>query len=164
MSVLATRFVAGFEAAYGYPPGENHVSRASGGSGGELLAGALGDASASELRTFFSRVARVSLPDVGSGFFVHPVEHVVEGLRGVNQPTRVVSTDDREIVVFGSDGGGALFAADRRTGEIVRLGDGALLGEVFKVDEAEVQVIAQDLGGFLRFLHGELLRHMPAGP
>ncbi|MEV0622007.1 hypothetical protein AB0I81_52430 [Nonomuraea sp. NPDC050404] len=160
MSALATRFVAGFEAAYGYVPGGNYVSRATG-DGGDALAGALGDGSARDLVEFYARVEEVCLADVGSGYFVHPVDHVVHGMLGDAKPTRVVSTRNREIVAFGSDGGGALFAADRRTEEIIRLGAGILLGDVYEVDDLLVDVIAEDFPGFLRFLHDELLRHMP---
>ncbi|MGV9816780.1 hypothetical protein ACWDTQ_33305 [Streptomyces cellulosae] len=111
---------------------------------------------------FYSHVAQIYLPDVGPGFFVDEAERVVEGVRGA-QPTQVSSVPDRTVAVFGSDGGGALFAADRQTGEIVRLEGGSLIGDVYEVEEFGVQVIARDFEGFMQFLSGELLRQISSG-
>jgi hypothetical protein len=162
MSRLASRFVAGFETMYGYPPGEHYVSRVADSSGRDALAAVLSDAGARDLIEFYSHVAQISLPDVGPGFFVDEAEYVVEGLRGA-QPTQVSSVPNRTVAVFGSDGGGALFAADRQTGEIVRLEGGSLIGDVYEVEESGVQVIARDFEGFMQFLSGELLRQIPSG-
>lgn len=162
MSRLASRFSAGFEAAYGYPPGEHYVSRSSNRSGRDLLATLLDNSSAGDLIEFYSHVAQISLPDVGPGFFVDAAEEVIDGLRGA-QPTRVISTPEREIAVFGSDGGGALFAVDRQTGAVVRLEGGALIGADYEVERSGVQVIAPDFAGFMQFLQGELLQQIPSG-
>ncbi|MFH8858278.1 hypothetical protein [Streptomyces rochei] len=162
MSRLASRFAAGFETTYGYPPGEHYVSRAADSSGRDALAAVLSDAGAKDLIEFYSHVAQISLPDVGPGFFVDEAEYVVEGLRGA-QPTQVSSVPNRTVAVFGSDGGGALFAADRQTGEIVRLEGGSLVGDVYEVEESGVLVIARDFEGFMQFLSGELLRQLPSG-
>lgn len=161
MSRLASRFVAGFETMYGYPPGEHYVSRAADSSGRDALAAVLSGAGARDLIEFYSHVAQISLPDVGPGFFIDEAEYVVEGVRGA-QPTQVRSVPDRTVAVFGSDGGGALFAADRQAGEIVRLEGGSLIGDVYEVEESGVQVIARDLEGFMQFLSGELLRQIPS--
>ncbi|BFO20986.1 hypothetical protein SHKM778_73740 [Streptomyces sp. KM77-8] len=64
--------------------------------------------------------------------------------------------------MFGSDGGGALFAADRQTGEIVRLEGGSLVGDVYEAEESGVKVVARDFEGFMQFLYGELLRQIPS--
>lgn len=162
MSRLASRFAAEFETTYGYPPGEHYVSRAADSSGRDALAAVLRDAGARDLIEFYSHVAQISLPDVGPGFFVDEAEYVAEGLRGA-QPTQVRSVPSRTVAVFGSDGGGALFAADRQTGEIVRLGGGSLIGEAYEVEESGVQVIARNFEGFMQFLSDELLRQIPSG-
>ncbi|MFF1278715.1 hypothetical protein ACFVZC_35945 [Streptomyces marokkonensis] len=162
MSRLTSQFVSGFETAYGYPPDEHYVSRAADNSGRDMLAAVLSGAGARDLIEFYSHVAQISLPDVGPGFFVDEAEYVVEGVRGT-QPTQVRSVPDRTVIVFGSDGGGALFATDRQTGEIVRLEGGSLVGDVYEVEESGVQVIARDLEGFMRFLFDELLRQIPSG-
>ncbi|MFE0790351.1 hypothetical protein ACFW4T_34180 [Streptomyces mutabilis] len=162
MSRLTSRFVADFESAYGYPPGEHDVARAVDNSGRDALATVLSGAGARDLIEFYSHVAQISLPDVGPGFYVDEAECVVEGVRGT-QPTQVRSAPDRTVVVFGSDGGGALFAADRQTSEIVRLEGGSLIGDVYEVEESGVQVIARDFEGFMQFLSGELRRQIPSG-
>ncbi|MEU6363253.1 hypothetical protein [Streptomyces albidoflavus] len=161
MSHLASQFVARFEVTYGFPPDEHYVSRVADSGGRNALATALGGAVARDLVDFYSRVAQVSLPDVGPGFFVDEAECVVEGLRGA-QPTQVSSVSNRTIVVFGSDGGGALFAADCQTGEIVRLDGGSLVGNIYEAAESGVQVIARDVEGFMQFLYREMLRQTPA--
>ncbi|MFJ6570666.1 hypothetical protein ACIQNU_24940 [Streptomyces sp. NPDC091292] len=161
MSCLASRFVAGFESRHGYPPGEHYVSRATYGDGRDALAAVLTDAGARDLIEFYSHVAQISLPDVGPGLFVDGAECVVEGVGGA-QPTQVRSVPNRTIAVFGSDGGGALIAVDRQTGEIVRLEGGSLIGDVYEVEEPGAQVIAQDFEGFMQFLSDELLRQIPS--
>ncbi len=144
---------------YGYPPGENYVSRSTDSSDSEALAAVLSGAGTRELIEFYSIVSKSSFPDVGPGFFVDEAECVVEGLRGT-QPTQVSSVPARDVVVFGSDGGGALFAVDRQTGEVVRLEGGALIGDGYEVGERGVQVIARNFEGFMQFLSAELLRQV----
>ncbi|MFH8218706.1 hypothetical protein ACH4C2_05895 [Streptomyces sp. NPDC018057] len=148
MSSLVPRFVAEFAARHGYPPGEHYVTRSTDRSSRDALAAILCDRSARNLIEFYSYVACVSLPDVGPGFFIQEAEEVVSGLRGA-QPTCVSGPPDTPIVVFGSDGGGALFAIDRRTGAVIRLAGGSLLGAAYEVGKSELQVMAR---GFLEFL------------
>ncbi|MFD7456020.1 MULTISPECIES: hypothetical protein [unclassified Streptomyces] len=136
------------------------MSGAADSGGRDALAAVLSDAGARVLIEFYSRVAQIPLPDVGPGFFVDEAEYVVEGLRGA-QPTQVSSVPYRTVAVFESAGGGALFAADRQTGEIVRLECGSLVGDFYKVEEPGVQVIARDFEGFMKFPYGELLRQIP---
>ncbi|BFO20985.1 hypothetical protein SHKM778_73730 [Streptomyces sp. KM77-8] len=85
MSRLASRFVAGFETMYGYPPGEHYVTRVADSGGRDALAAALRDAGARDLIEFYSHVAQISLPDVGPGFFVDEAEYVVEGCAALSQ-------------------------------------------------------------------------------
>ncbi|WP_232283814.1 hypothetical protein [Saccharomonospora cyanea] len=162
MARLASRFVAGFEDVYGYPPGEHYVLRSTDDSGRDALAAVLSGAGVRDLIEFYSHVSRISFPDVGPGFFVDEAECVVAGVRGA-QPTRLSGVPGRTVVVFGSDGGGALFAVDRQTGEVVRLEGGSLIGDAYVVGEYGVQVIARDFEGFMRFLSAELQRQVPSG-
>ncbi|MEU9110917.1 S1 RNA-binding domain-containing protein [Streptomyces sp. NPDC048483] len=110
---LADRMAA-FEATYGYPPSVNEVRPA---SDDQCLAAALlrlahPDAS-SHLTTFYATVHEVSLPDIGNGYFLHPPEHVRAELTAEG-PVRIGPDPAHTAVVFGSDGGGLLFAIDRR--------------------------------------------------
>lgn len=161
MSILASRFVAEFEDVHGYPPGEHYVSRSTDGGGRDALAAVLSGAGVGDLVEFYSHVSRISFPDVGPGFFVDEVECVVAGMRGA-RPTRVSGVPGRAVVVFGSDGGGALFAVDRQTGEVVRLEEGAIMGDVYEVGEYGIQVIARDFEEFMQFLSAELRRQVPS--
>ncbi|TLW94755.1 hypothetical protein FFT09_02445 [Saccharomonospora piscinae] len=159
MSRLAARFSESFESTNGYPPGDNFVIKQTEQSDRDSLMEALGGPQSGDLVEFYTYVAEISFEDVGPGFFVHRAEDVVAGMRDY-QPTRLISASQRQIAVFGSDGGGALFAADRHTGEVVRLEGGAFVGIDYEVEECSVQVIAANLAGFLQFLHQRLLQQI----
>jgi hypothetical protein len=156
MEALTSVFMERFQLAFGYPPGENCVEPASGafGAGGEELVGVEGVPE--DLVVFYRRVGRVSLPDVGSGFFVHSVGQAVAGLWG-DLPTRIVGAREDSIVVFGSDGGGALFALSVTDGATVyRLPPSGVEGGVYREGVLPCEVVASDLAGFLCLLEREL--------
>jgi hypothetical protein len=156
MGDLSSKFVRDFEERNGYEPGENCVVEAESGGPGVLqrypAVERYGD-----LCGFYERIEKVTLPDVGNGFFVDSVGDVVGG-RGDWQPAEVRGDVADSIVVFGSDGGGGLFAVSLTSGEVYRLSGGSMEGEVYEVGESGVQVIADDLWGFMQYLRGELLR------
>ncbi|GAA2542956.1 hypothetical protein GCM10010435_08500 [Winogradskya consettensis] len=77
-------FVAGFERAHGYAPGDNRIVAATSGESGAALPDSLAG--------FYRVIEEVSLPDVGNGYFIHSADHDFSG------------------GVFASDGGGILFA------------------------------------------------------
>ncbi|WP_097323002.1 hypothetical protein [Paractinoplanes atraurantiacus] len=103
------------------------------------------------LLAFHRVVAEVRLPDAGIGYWIHrpPLPGEDPG-----HPRRL--SDGRPVVVFGSDGGGALFALPGGAdGPVLRLSGGALLGETYDADCA-VEVAA-DLRAFLTFLRREAI-------
>ncbi|WKX68604.1 hypothetical protein [Streptomyces sp. XD-27] len=151
MSQLSASFTRTFEGKYGYPPGENRVVEATGDSDTKSHLAVLKEAEVGDLVAFYSRVAEVSLPDVGSGFFVHAAESVIDGMNG-DQPTRVAGSADEPIIVFGSDGGGSLFALGASEGLIYRLTGGTLIGSVYEVEDSGLEVVARNLWGFLQYL------------
>ncbi|WP_206786744.1 hypothetical protein [Amycolatopsis sp. MtRt-6] len=63
--------------------------------------------------------------------------------------------EDR-IVVFGSDGGGALFALSESGRGVYRMADGSFVGRGAPCDGGDVTVVAPDIGGFWDFLCDEL--------
>ncbi|WP_322767012.1 hypothetical protein [Frankia sp. Cr1] len=157
ISQLSSDFTRSFEGKFGYPPGENYVRRVKPGlerRSVQLLSstGIVGD-----LLDFYSLVEEVSLPDVGSGFFIHSADSLVDGIRG-GQPTKVAGFIEDSIIVFGSDGGGALFALNSLGMVVYRLDGGSLVGSVYEVDESGVNILARDLWNFLEYLRGELRR------
>lgn len=78
-SRLSAEFERGFEARFGYPPGENRVLAAEGVVSGDLEELAkLGVPTG--LLDFYACVREVSLPDLGNGVFVHSARQVIAGL------------------------------------------------------------------------------------
>lgn len=108
--------LAEFESRFGYPPDLNSVESEGefGHSDFDVIA-----AVSLDLALLYRRIRYLSLPDVGIGLFVHSAQQTVAGLRGA-LPTRVVGAAlDDSVVVFGSDGGGVLFALSRADGRTV---------------------------------------------
>ncbi|WP_331769267.1 hypothetical protein OG948_36370 (plasmid) [Embleya sp. NBC_00888] len=152
MARLAAEFTRDFESAYGFEPGDNHVTladdrarRAAVQAGGLLPA---------PLVDFYGVVGEVSLPDVHSGFFVASVESLVQGAGDVH-PTKVVGAIEDDIVVFGTNGGGDLIAM-ATDGRVYMMGGGSLLGRVYDVDEDGIRAAFCDLAEFLAFLKAHL--------
>ncbi|MEE1745002.1 hypothetical protein ACFYNF_27335 [Streptomyces sp. NPDC006641] len=157
MAKLAVKFTRDFEVSFGYPPGDNGVVRADSNVRRDLIDGLIEAGVGGDLISFFSRVGSVSLPDLDSGFFIHSAEDLLDGVRG-EQPVRITGALEDEIAVFGSDGGGALFALNAAQDRVYRLSGGALVGATYDVNPSGVQVMADDLWGFLEYLLSELSR------
>jgi len=155
LSRLAAEFTRHFEARFGYPVGDNGVVRVVSVGRQRLLDDLVGAGVGGDLVTFYSYVGSVSLPDLGSGFFVHAAEDVLDGVRG-EQPTRVTGAVDDEITVFGSDGGGGLFALNAAQDKVYRLSEGALFGATYDVSSSGVHLAARGLWEFLGYLLSEL--------
>ncbi|MER7861349.1 hypothetical protein ABTX61_19740 [Amycolatopsis japonica] len=153
-SRLSAEFERGFEARFGYPPGENRVLAAEDVGSGDLEKLAKLGVPAG-LLDFYACVGEVSLPDLGNGVFVHPARHVVAGLLGA-LPTRLAGATEGRIVVFGSDGGGSMFALRPACGSVYRLRGGAFLDGAYEVDQQGTAVVATDLREFLAGILREL--------
>lgn len=138
------RLMDGFEQRFGYPPGEPEIA---GPATEAELAGLRGDGVPADLLALYQVVAEVRIMDVSIGYAIHRPPPPGED---PGHPRRL--SDGRRIVVFGSDGGGALFALPADAGRpVLRLADGACVDEVYDADA--VTVVADDLAGFLSFLH-----------
>ncbi|MFC6566037.1 SMI1/KNR4 family protein [Actinoplanes utahensis] len=139
-----------FEARFGFPPEEHEVA---GPVSEEQLAGLAelhGDGLPADLVTFHRVVAEVDLPDVENGYWIHspPLPGEDPG-----HPRRL--TDGRRVVVFGSDGGGGLFALTAGPGSpVLRLAGGSFLGGAYDADHAAP--VAADLQEFLTSLLREV--------
>ncbi|MDX3538937.1 hypothetical protein PV721_32290 [Streptomyces sp. MB09-01] len=156
MATLSSKFVRNFEESNGYEPGENYVAAASPGESDALQKHpAVRDYG--DLLAFYSHIEKVTLPDVGNGFFVDSVYDVAEG-RGDWQPAEIRGAVVDSVVAFGSDGGGGLFAFSLTSGKVYRLSGGSMVGTTYEIGESGVDVIADDLWGFLQYLRGELVR------
>ncbi|MFI9365786.1 hypothetical protein ACIG5E_32755 [Kitasatospora sp. NPDC053057] len=102
-----TGFTRSFAARYGFPPGENALASATDDS--RRAADALGELLPvpADLATLYRVLDRASLPDVDNGYFIHSPEVVTGHLREYGVPA---IEGERLALVFGSDGGGHLFA------------------------------------------------------
>jgi hypothetical protein len=137
IDALAKEFVSGFEERFGYPPDENGVVFARSPAGGAC--GALHDV-----------VREVSLPDVGNGYFIHPRAH----------DARLTGFVEEPVTVFGSDGGGALFAVSGAGKGVYRFTGASTVPEEYAVRENGIAVVAPGLREFLDLLRDELRKQM----
>jgi hypothetical protein len=146
----ADRLVRGFQARHGFPPGEHEVAGPA--TAAELagLAQLHGGALPADLVAFYRVVAEVGLPDAGIGYWIHRPPRPGED---PEHPRRL--SDGRAVVVFGNDGGGAMFAMEPGEAPVLRLAGGVLLGGVYDADHAPA--VAADLREFLAFLRGEVM-------
>ncbi|WP_393071559.1 hypothetical protein [Streptomyces sp. LN704] len=109
ITAMLEQTLARFETAYGYPPGDNDVLVADDQS--RAAAAQLEDAAVpAALVTLYSSIAELQLPDIDHGYFIHSPDLVLDHLTEYG-PVRL--TDHRTGIVFGSDGGGILFALDQ---------------------------------------------------
>lgn len=131
-----------FEPRFGYPfePTDNFVSEP--GSTVDLH-GRLPDA----LVDFYSTVGEVSLPDVHNGYFIHPVQAVLDADETI--PAHVEDGVGKEVVTFGSDGGGGLFCVAVPDGAVYHLPPGRVEDGVFYGGGDKSGVVATDFAGFL---------------
>lgn len=141
------RLVGEFEGRFGFPPGEHRVD---GPADAAELDGLAAAGVPDDLQVFYRVVGEVGLPDVNNGYWIRrPPEP------GDDHGYPTALSDGREIVVFGSDGGGAMFALAAGSGTpVYRLADGILLNDTYDTDGAAV--FAEDLQAFLTFLRDEL--------
>ncbi|MEV7518974.1 hypothetical protein ACWGUP_28835, partial [Streptomyces diastaticus] len=115
ITAMLQQTLAHFETAYGYPAGDNDVLVADDQS--RAMAARLEDAAVpAALVTFYSSIAELQLPDIDHGYFIHSPDLVLDHLAEYG-PVRLA--DDRTGIVFGSDGGGILFALDQ-SGQVHR--------------------------------------------
>ncbi|SFH15201.1 hypothetical protein [Streptomyces mirabilis] len=102
-----TELVLSFQVRHGFPPGRNAVTLASEES--HKATDALVELTPipSDLTTMYWVIDVVSLPDVDSGYFIHPPSTVASQFREYGS----IQIDGEEpALVFASDGGGHLFA------------------------------------------------------
>ncbi|MEU7525111.1 hypothetical protein AB0A74_05210 [Saccharothrix sp. NPDC042600] len=144
-----------FQARFGYPPDEQTI-------GGPAAADELARASGvlpEQLLTFYRHVSEVDLPDVFNGFFIHPLNTVLANLPDPLTPKHAPGLTDSSLVVFGSDGGGTLFALGTEDGVVYvlpvgEIRDGAYLGGGAEPGRAVFQDLWDFLGWLLHAVRG----------
>ncbi len=152
---LAVEFERTFAQRHGVPPGRHLVTRAGRDAAAvteeseRRLAAAGAPAALVEL---YRSVTEISLPDLGGGVFVRPAADVADGIDEGRLPTELTGDFRDGIVVFGSEGDGALLAVSTSGGAVYRLSGGAVLGAAYAPGEEGAQVVADNLWGFLDHL------------
>ncbi|MDT0452761.1 SMI1/KNR4 family protein [Streptomyces hesseae] len=144
-----------FEATYGYEPGENRLVEATGKPKHDMLRALATAGAPADLVEFYGQVECVSLPDVGNGIFVDPIEEVIEGAAG-SQPTQVTGSINGSILVFGSDGGGGLFVLMPSDSKVYRISGGSLIASTYDVNDSGLEVVADTFDGFLDYIFDQL--------
>jgi hypothetical protein len=143
-------FLTTFASTYGYPPDNNQI------------VGAIGDASTADgqlgghpavpsaMADFYAVIEQVTLPDIGNGYFIHSARHMLDELMHDGP----VHLGESIGVVFGSDGGGILFAIST---------DATIYRSHAASRDSGFEVIATDLRGFLDQLHQAVIRFIQTG-
>jgi hypothetical protein len=107
-----------------------------------------------DLLAVCASVGAVDLPDIANGYLMFDAQYILampEPDAGVPDRIGEPFDDPVDVVVFGSDGGGALYAvAVGPAGTVYRLREcGYLDGTYFSSGGAGVTVVAEHLAGFL---------------
>ncbi|MFI7121874.1 hypothetical protein [Amycolatopsis sp. NPDC049868] len=143
-----TPLLATFENTYGYPPGENRVAPA--GDRPPARESTLPDMPVT-LTVFYRTIHEVLLPDIGNGYFVHPLDHVLNEL---TEQGPVSLPESTQGVVFGSDGGGILYAIRH---------DGTIYRSQVASSDVDFDPLATDLTDFLDQLRQATMRFIATG-
>jgi hypothetical protein len=114
------------------------------------------------LEAFYSKIGEVSLPDMHIGYFIHAVTTILESAER-SLPTRIESSLTADVVTFGSDGGGGLFALDVAYGRVYFLPSGAIEDGVYRGGLDAVRPIAESLESFLDVLLHNVEAFVSAG-
>ncbi|MFC8369920.1 SMI1/KNR4 family protein [Streptomyces sp. NPDC057239] len=96
-----------FEVTHGYPAGDNEVALADDGTRAAVTLLTNHRSEYAALLSLFAVIDSVSLPDIGNGYFIHPPSTVTAHL---DEYGAVPLENGDHGTVFGSDGGGSLFA------------------------------------------------------
>ncbi|SPF07279.1 hypothetical protein [Streptomyces sp. MA5143a] len=156
MARLAEAFSAGFEAVRGYPPGGHEVRLVSA-EEGEAAVALLGHAGAAEaLLEYYAQLGPVVLPDLGNGVWINDASSVVSQREAGNYPNRLTGAVDDAVTVFGTDGGGGLYAVSHTTGGVYHLALGVLTGDSYHLDPGGYRRVAMALRVFLEQLRTDL--------
>lgn len=151
MGPLVERFESEFEQVYGYEAEGNRVEPVRDGPVGAL------DDLPVDLVEFYTAVREVQLPDLNNGYFIHPVDFVLNS-REHGTPMYAPEIVDGRIYVFGSDGGGGLFAIPSSGSPVYLLSSGPVNENVYQSMGAPPEEVSKDIEGFLYFLESTLKR------
>jgi hypothetical protein len=149
VTAILAELLGTFWQRFGSEPGTNELGPPASREAVASLA-TLRPAPARDLLALYRSVGEVSLPDVGNGYFIHPPCLVIQH-RQRGEPRHIGPPFDVDVLVFASDGGGALYAFPvAEAGPVYRLRDCAIWDGA--ADAGGVQTVADDLQEFLQHL------------
>lgn len=148
-----------FEERYGYPPDVNVVVTGTGQGGSKLSLEPGSDTQIPpSIVEFFNVVEEVSLPDVRNGYFLGPATSVAA--KHADMYPRWLELGGRrvEILVIGSDGGGALYVVGvDEDSAVFRIEEAAIeSGVLCPATERQVQRLAANFSAFLELFASSL--------
>lgn len=148
---LTAHLVSDFERRNGYPPGRNTAAPATVPLSREAV-----DALPAPLAEFYRHVAEVTLGDLRVGYFIQTAQETLDSNAG--RPVKLDGPETIEVITFGSDGGGTLFALGLPNGEpVYRLpASGIDHNGVYDNTDYRAHVTAATLPEFLTELHTAL--------
>lgn len=136
-----TGLMDGFEGRFGYLPDANLVVAARHPGGTIMRTRLEGRVQVpSAIVDFFDAIEEVSLPDVWNGYFLGPADRVVAAHAEESARWITIESELQEVLLIGSDGGGALYCASV-----------AEPAPVFRVEEPSIRHgVATGLSGDVR--------------
>ncbi|MGW5188429.1 hypothetical protein ACWEOO_04180 [Kribbella sp. NPDC004138] len=155
-----------FDKRYGYPPGVNVVVPGTG-QGGSQLSQELGPGTQvpPSIVEFFNVIDEVSLPDVWNGYFLGPATWVA-AKHADRYPRWLELGGQRvEILVIGSDGGGALYVVGvEEDSPVFRIEEAAIeSGVLCPTTDRQVQRLAANFSAFLELFANSLESYAAGG-
>jgi hypothetical protein len=149
VTAQAGQLLETFQSRFGFEPGVNQLGPP---AAEQALASlqAIVPRPAADLIDFYRCIGQVSLPDVGNGYFIHPADLVARQAAD-GEPRRIGPPHELDILVFGSDGGGALYAVPAaKPGPVYRLRECSIKDGI--ASAGDIQIIAMDYRTFLQHL------------
>jgi hypothetical protein len=151
-----------FEQVFGYPPGHNELAAAADPADIASLATHDDPRVPDDLLAFYQVIGEVSLADIGNGYFIHRPDLVLGHATGLLR--RVTGRHTDAVVVFGSDGGGTLYALAAGSGSpVYRLPPDRIVEGTYASDQDGFRVVAGNLWDFLDQLRHAIQRFADTG-
>jgi hypothetical protein len=149
VAVKVDQLLETFRSRFGFEPGLNQLGPP---AAEQALASlqTIVPRPAADLINFYRCVGQVSLPDIGNGYFIHPADLVARQAAD-GEPRRIGPPHQLDVLVFGSDGGGALYAVPAaKPGPVYRLRECSIKDGI--AIAGDIQVVAMDYRTFLQHL------------
>jgi len=149
VALKAGQLLETFQSRFGFEPGHNQLGPPAAEQALALLQ-AIVPRPAADLIDFYRCIGQVSLPDIGNGYFIHPADLVARQAADA-EPRRIGPPHELDVLVFGSDGGGALYAVPAaKPGPVYRLRECSIKDGI--AIAGDIQVVAVDYRTFLQRL------------